>query len=94
MGSHTCLGYESEIGGGRMVIFDDNSINNHINEKVSSRALHIGMVFHTGTFKNDQFTKFPRPSHRQQGVSFYCEGCAMLQRSWIDAQSLKPHQGK
>jgi len=38
---HTCFGYEGETGESVcMVIIEDKPIDNHINEKVSSRALH------------------------------------------------------
>ena len=39
--SHTCVGYEVKTGGEpNLVISEDKPINNHILEKVSSRALH------------------------------------------------------
>jgi len=39
--AHTCLGHNGGTGGERTSgILEDKLINNHINEKFSSRALH------------------------------------------------------
>jgi len=67
-----------------LVIFEDKTIKDHINKKVSSRALHIDMVIHKSIFKTNQITVFPRFTFiLKTGASFYCAqtGCPEIREN-------------
>jgi len=68
-------------GGERnLFIFEDKPINNHIKEKVSSRA-PLDMVIHGGIFKNNKIIRFsPVLLSLRQGQVFTCSACS----PWLD----------